>query len=352
VIADRFPKRKILYITQSVSGVLALILGALVATNVVKLWMVFILAFCLGLISAFDNPARQTFVVELVGEDELRNAVTLYSTLVNLSRIIGPAIAGVLISAVGLALCFILNGISYAAVVFMLVLIHADELRVSPQLGRAKGQLREGFQYMVSSPVLRNTLLMMVLIGTLTFEFQVSLPLIARFTFQGDARSYASLSMALGVGAVVGGLFIAGQRRNSIKSLVSRALFFGLAILLAAVMPSLALTILALIAVGVCSIAFTSLGNSILQLESTPQMRGRVMSFWAIAFLGSSTIGGPIVGWIGENAGPRWALATGGLAAVAAAILGWRTLLSLPKTKILLDRATLVAEPVPEEEKA
>jgi MFS family permease len=172
--------------------------------------------------------------------------------------------------------------------------------------------------------VLRSTLVMIIIIGSLTFEFQVSLPLIARFALNGDAGVYALLSMALGIGAVIGGLMIAGNRRISPAQLVSNALFFGLAILAAALMPTLALSLAALVVVGIFSISFTSLANSVLQLESSPQMRGRVMSFWAIAFLGSSTFGGPIVGWVGETAGARWSLAIGGLAALCAAALGWK----------------------------
>ena len=351
LIADRIQKRKILYLTQSIAGLLALILGTLVATNVIRLWMVYVLAFCLGLTNSIDNPARQSFVVELVGEDELKNAVTLYSTLVNLSRIIGPGIAGVLITTVGLAPCFIINGISYAAVVIMLNKINADELRISPPAARSKSQVREGFRYVLSNPILRTTLLMIVLIGTLTFEFQVSLPLIARFTFNGDARVYASLSMALGIGAVIGGLMIAGQKEVSPDRLVKGALWFGLVILAAAFMPSLPLTVLTLVVVGVFSIAFTSLGNSVLQLESTPQMRGRVMSFWAIGFLGSTTFGGPIVGLIGEYAGPRWALAIGGLAAISAAALGWRALGHVPVQMKIFDQKIDSPEPVTEEER-
>ena len=351
VIADRFQKRKILYLTQSIAGLLALILGTLVATNVIRLWMVYILAFCLGLTNSIDNPARQSFVVELVGEDELKNAVTLYSTLVNLARIIGPGIAGVLITTVGLAPCFILNGISYSAVVIMLYKIQANALRISPPAARSKSQVREGFRYVLSNPILRTTLLMIVLIGTLTFEFQVSLPLIARFTFNGDARVYASLSMALGIGAVVGGLMIAGQKEVSPERMVKNSLWFGLVILAAAFMPSLLLVALTLVLVGVFSISFTSLGNSLLQLESTPQMRGRVMSFWALGFLGSTTFGGPIVGWIGEYAGPRWALAIGGMAAVAAAVLGWRSLGHVPAQMKILDRKIESAKAVTEEER-
>ncbi len=325
-IADRFPKRKILYFTQSVAGLLALVLAALVFAGLIRLWMVFVLAFCLGLTTAFDNPARQSFVVELVGEEHLQNAVTLYSTLVNLARIIGPGLAGVLISTVGMAWCFLINGLSYAVVLWMLYRIRVGELHLSPAVLGSKARVRDGLRYVLANPLLRGTLLMILIIGTLTFEFQISLPLIARFTFEGDAQDYASLSIALGVGAVAGGVVIAGRKKVSPDRLVSGALFFGLAILLASVMPSLRLTALAMAAVGVFSISFTSQANTFLQLQSTPQMRGRVMSFWAIAFLGTTTIGGPVVGWFGEHIGPRWALGIGGLAAVCAALLGWRLL--------------------------
>jgi len=326
VIADRISKRKILYFTQSISGVLALILGVLVATGLVKVWMVYILAFCLGMVNVFDNPARQTFYIELVGPDNLRNAVTLYSTLVNLARIIGPAIAAALIASVGLAPCFIINGISYIAVVIMLGMMRAGELLITPPVPRAKGQLQEGFKYVASSNILGPTLLMMAIIGTLTFEFQVSLPLIAHSTFNGDASSYAFLSISMGVGAVIGGIFFASRKGIKPYKLVSASLLFGLAVLAAALMPSLLVTGLAMVLVGICSINFSSLGNTTLQLVSSPQMRGRVMSFWSVAFLGSTTIGGPIVGWFAQAVGARWGLALGGLAALVAAALGAVTL--------------------------
>jgi len=200
------------------------------------------------------------------------------------------------------------------------------ELHLTPPALGSKARVLDGLHYVLKNPLLRGTLLMILIIGTLTFEFQVSLPLIARFTFEGDAQDYAPLSIALGVGAVAGGMVIASRKKVSPDRLVSGALFFGLAILLASVMPSLRLTALAMAAVGVFSISFTSQANTFLQLQSSPQMRGRVMSFWAIAFLGTTTIGGPVVGWFGEHIGPRWALGIGGLAAVCAALLGWRLL--------------------------
>ncbi|MDR3577862.1 MAG: MFS transporter [Anaerolineaceae bacterium] len=333
VIADRLSRRKILFFTQSGSGILALILGFLVLTNLVQVWMVDLLAFSLGLISVLDNPTRQTFIMELVGPDNLRNAVTLYSTLVNLSRVVGPAIAGALIATAGLAPCFFINGISYVAVVIMLAQMHKDELILTPPAQPAKGQLRQGFKYVVSTPVLGSVLLMMAIIGTLTYEFQVSLPLIAQYTFKGDASSYAFLTSSMGVGAAAGGIFFASRKGITPKKLVSAALLFGISVLAAAFMPTLFLSGLALVFVGVCSINFSSIGNSTLQLSSSPQMRGRVMSFWSVAFLGSTTIGGPLVGWFGGVAGARWGLALGGLAALLAAGLGAFSLRNLPAPK-------------------
>jgi len=292
--------------------------------------MVYILAFCLGMVNVFDNPTRQTFYIELVGSDNLRNAVTLYSTLVNLARIIGPAIAALIIAVFGLAPCFIINGISYVAVVIMLGMMRADELLTTPPVPRAKGQIIEGFKYVTSTPIIGSTLLMMALIGTFTYEFQVSLPLIAQFTFKGDASSYALLTAGMGFGAAIGGLFFASRKGIQPYKVVSASLLFGLAVLISAFMPSLLLTGLALVFVGISSINFSSLGNSMIQLESSPQMRGRVMSFWSIAFLGSTTIGGPIVGWFAEVAGARWGLALGGIAALIATVLGAFTLRNVP----------------------
>jgi MFS family permease len=322
VITDRIPKRKILFFTQSVSGVLALVLGTLVATGLVRVWMVYVLASCLGLVNVFDNPTRQTFHIELVGPGQVRNAVTLYSILVNLARIVGPALAGILIETVGMAPCFFINGVSFVAVVSMLALMNPGELLTSPPVPASRGQIREGFRYVAATPALGSSLLMLAIIGTLTFEFQVSLPLLAQFTFKGDARGYAFLTSAMGLGAAMGGLCFASRKGFAPHKLVGASLLFGLAVLAAACMPSLALTGLAMVAVGVCSINFSSLGNSTLQLGSAPHMRGRVMSLWSVAFLGSTTIGGPIVGWAAEAAGARWGLALGGVAALAAAALG------------------------------
>jgi MFS family permease len=343
VIADRLSKRKILYFTQSALAILALILGVLVITGLVKVWMVYILAFCMGTVNSLDNPTRQTFYFELVGPKNLRNAVTLYSTLVNLARIIGPSIAGALIATIGLAPCFIINGISYSAVIFMLTRMRTSELFTTPPAPRSRGQLQEGFKYVISTPILGVILLMMAIIGTLTFEFQVSLPLLAQETFLGDASSYALLTAAMGLGAAIGGIFFASRKTGSPLKFASAALFFGLAVLATAFMPTLQFSAATMVLVGVASINFSTLGNSILQLESSPQMRGRVMSFWSMAFLGSSTIGGPIVGWFAELSGARWGLALGGIAALGAALLGGINFRRL-KTKATVEIEPLQAE--------
>ncbi len=339
VIADRISKRKILYFTQALSGILALILGVLTATGVVRVWMVYILALLLGIVTVFDNPARQTLYVELVGADHLRNAVTLYSTLVNLARVIGPALAAALIAGFGLAPCFIINGISYGAVIIMLAMMRSEELMVTPPLPRAKGQFQEALRYVAASPVLAGGLVMMGIIGMLTFEFQVSLPLIAQYTFHGDASSYAFLTGSMGFGSVVGGIAFAGAKNVVPRRLASAALLFGASVLAAAFMPSLVLSAMALVVVGIFSINFSSLGNSVLQLESSPQMRGRVMSFWTIAFIGTTTLGGPIVGWMGQTVGARWGLAIGGLAGLAAAGLGAIMMRNVPTDSVAAGKA-------------
>ncbi|NTW29261.1 MAG: MFS transporter [Coriobacteriia bacterium] len=334
VLADRFPKRKLLFVTQSCAAVLALALGALVAADMIRLWMVFVFALLLGCVNAVDNPTRQTFVHELVGAVTLRNAVTLNSLEVNLCRVIGPAIAGVLIASVGLASCFVLNGLSFIAALWSLWRMTGSELHRSALVKAAKGQIREGLIYARRTPLIFGVLMMMAIMGTLTYEFQVSLPLLAKFTFLGDASSYAALTSAMGVGAVIGGLSTAGRRSASAGALMLATLGFGVAMVALSLSPTITVAMLCMVVVGVCSITFMSLCNTILQLESTATMRGRVMSLWSVAFLGSTLIGAPVIGWIGEHLGPRWSIATGALAALAAATVGFYALRSVRRVDL------------------
>jgi MFS family permease len=347
VVADRFPKRRILYVTQAVSAVLGLLLGTLVATGAVRIEMVYLLALCLGAVSAVDNPTRQAFVLEMVGRDEIVNAISLNSTEINLARVVGPAIAGILIASVGLAACFLINGFSFLAVLAVLMAMRAEELRPTPLASRMPGQLRQGLQYVRASPVIRTILVMMAVIGTFTYEFSVSLPLFAEVTFGQGPATYAAMTAAMGLGAVVGGLYTASRGTGSPQRLISAALLFGGTVLLTAVAPSLPLALLALVAVGFCSIGFTSLGNATLQLATSAEMRGRVMALWTVAFLGSTPIGGPLIGAIGEHVGPRWALALGGVAAVVAAGLGAGVFRGQPEDAVPVGTAAGAQNPPP-----
>jgi len=309
--------------------------------------MVYLVALCLGAVSAVDNPTRQAFVVEMVGKDELVNAVSLNSTEINLARVIGPAIAGILIASVGLAACFLINGLSFLAVLAVLMAMRMEELRPTPLASQVSGQLRQGLRYVRASPVIRTILVMMAIIGTFTYEFSVSLPLFAEVTFRQGPATYAAMTAAMGLGAVVGGLYTASRGTGSPQRLISAALLFGGTVLLTAVAPSLPLALLALVAVGFCSIGFTSLGNATLQLTSSAEMRGRVMALWTVAFLGSTPVGGPVIGAIGEHVGPRWALALGGVAAVLAAGLGTGVFRRQPEDPVPTGTAAGKENPLP-----
>ncbi len=234
VIADRYPKRKILYASQTMAGLLGLTLGILVATGEVQMWMVDILAVLLGFVSVVDNPTRQSLILELVGPDQIRNAVSLNSTEVNLARVIGPTLAGILVSTVGLAACFIVDGLSYFAVIVMLMRMREDEMFLGQTVSRARGQLREGFAYAWANLPVRKTLIMMAIIGTFTYEFNVILPIFAEFTFDSGPSAYAAMTAAMGLGAVVGGLSVAGRVRTSQWSIVISAALFGCSVLLTA----------------------------------------------------------------------------------------------------------------------
>lgn len=344
VIADRYSKRKILYFTQAGAALLALILAVLVETDTVRLWMIYILAAIFGVINSIDNPARQTFVFEMVGRKELRNAVTLNSTEINLARVIGPAIAGAIIAGAGLALCFFINALSYVGVLVCLFLINSQELYAAEPVKKMKGQLREGFSYVWNTPVLRNVLIMMAIAGTLTYEFEVSLPLIAKFTFHGNAGDYALLTSAMGIGAVLGGLATASRRKTKSNEIIVTLFAFGTAVLLTAISPGLHLSIITMVIVGVFSIKFMTLGNTTLQLESAPEMRSRVMSLWTIAFLGSTPIGGPIIGWVSEHTNPRMGLAVSGFAAIAAGLFGLIVMKNRQKANTAETEGKLAAE--------
>lgn len=319
LVADRLDKRRLLYVTQSSAGVLALALGLLTALGVVRLWEVFLLATLLGFVNLFDNPTRQTFVIEMVGRDDLPNAVSLNSVLMNSARVIGPAIGGALIAFVGLAVCFEVNAASYLAVIVGLSLMRRGELHRSTPVPRAAGQLREGLRYVWRTPGLRDPLLLVAVVGTLAYNFQVVLALLAKITFHGGAGVYSLLTSLMGGGAVIGGLVVAARSRPDIHRLTMVGMGFGMFIVGVALSPSLVVAAVVIVPMGMLSIAFIATANATLQLRADPLMRGRVMALYAIAFLGTTPIGSPLVGWISQQASPRVALVVGGAATVVAA---------------------------------
>lgn len=319
IIVDKFEKRRILYITQSLFALTALVLSVLIFTDAIRVWMLFVTALVYGFIDVIDNPARQTFVHGMVGRDNIRNAVTLNSTQANLARAVGPLVAGSLIASVGIAFCFFANAVSYGAVLFVLSRMRQKEFLVENSERKAVGRVGEILSYVASVPLIRTVLLVMAAVGTLTYEFQVSLPLLAQSTFNGSAADYAALLSAMGAGSVAGGLFAASRHIIVPREFALSAFLFGLAICITAIMPTLSLAVIGMIFVGFFSINLTSLGNTMIQLEAAPHMRGRVMSLWAMAIFGSTLIGGPIVGFVGEFANARWALAMGGITAIIAA---------------------------------
>jgi MFS family permease len=321
VVVDRLDKRRLMIGLLIVMGAQAMALGVLTATGTVQLWQVYVLAFVLGTVSSVENPARQTFVLELVGPDNLRNAVSLNSVLVNVARAVGPALAGIVIATGGMAACFLLNAVSFAAVIGSLLRLDVAALTPTTPAPRAPGQLREGFDYVRRTPALGVPLLTMALIGCLAFEFQVVLPIVASETFAGDASTYGFLTAAMGLGAVIGGLCMAAWGRTGLWSLAVAAGAFGLAMLATALAPTLGFALLGMGLVGAASVAFQSTGNSTLQLNSAPHMRGRVMALWAVAFLGSTPIGGPIAGFVSQHFGGRAGLALGAAACLVAAAL-------------------------------
>jgi MFS family permease len=320
LIADRLDKRKLLYVTQASAGLLALAFGLLVVTGSAQISYVYVLAGLLGVVNLFDNPARQTFVSEMVGLDLLPNAVSLNSVVMNGARVIGPAIGGVLILTLGVSTCFMVNAASYVAVIVALTFMRTSELHPTKAVERAKGQIREGFRYVWSTPDLRNPLLSMAVVGVFAFNFTVTLPLLAKFTFDGGAGLYSSFLAAMGAGAVCGGLFTAHRSRPSQKLLALIGVIFGVLILAVAVAPTRTVAIFLLVPMGAASIAFIATNNAILQLRSEPSMRGRVMSLNATAFLGSTPIGAPLLGWISDATNPRVSLLVGGVATLAASV--------------------------------
>jgi MFS family permease len=319
VLVDRFSKRRVLLVTQFGLGIVSLLLGLAVLSNDVRLWQVFVLGIAFGTFSAADNPARQAFVSEVVGPSLIRNAVTFNATLVNVARMLGPTIAAVVVDSVGIGWCFVINAISFLAVIASLLALNTAKLHPTTSTPRGRGQLRAGFHYAVGIPDIIRPLLMMAVIGTFAFEFEVSFPLLAHDTFHRGADAYGWLLGAFGVGAVAGGVYALGQARTGVARLVRVAVGYAAAMALLAISPTLWVAVGPAVLVGVATILFLTTGNSTLQLSSDPHYRGRVMALWSVALVGSTPIGAPIIGVVSQAFDPRVAIGLGALACVGAA---------------------------------
>jgi len=320
LVADRVDKRRLLVGTQAAAGVLALVLGSVTALGVVQLWMIYVLALGLGAVNALDNPARRAFVVEMVGAEHVSNAVSLSSAMFMAARVIGPAIAGLVIAGFGVSWCFFANGVSYSAAVIAFLAMRENEFFSVEPIPRRKGQLREGLRYAWSTPALRLVLVLTAVIGTLAFNFQVVLPLLAKQTFSGGADTLGVLYASMSIGSVIGALVSAHEARATRRFVLGAALAFGAALVGAALAPTFALELLVLVPVGAAGIAFTAMANGVLQTETAPEMRGRVAALFTVAFLGSTPIGGPTIGWVSEQLGPRAGLWVGGIATLAVTV--------------------------------
>jgi MFS family permease len=345
LVADRVNKRQLLYLTQAAGGVLALVLGVLVVSHQVQLWQVYLLAALLGMVNVFDNPARQTFIMEMVGRDDLPNAVSLNTVVMNASRVVGPAIGGVIITVLGLGVCFFVNAASYIAVIVGLSMMRSAELHPTGTVVRAKGQIRDGFRYVWRTPSLRNTLLAVAVIGIFAYNFTVTLALLAKDTFHGGAGTYSVLTACMGIGAVAGGLIAAHRARPTPRLLQVLALVFGGLLAAVALAPDLVMAAVFIVLMGAASIGFIATANASLQLGADPAMRGRVMALYAMAFLGTTPIGAPLVGAIAQWTDPRVSLLVGAVATVlSAGILMWRHQARLVRSGRVADAEARSAE--------
>ncbi|MDP9433465.1 MAG: MFS transporter [Actinomycetota bacterium] len=320
VLADRYDKRTLIMGTQAAMGVLALALGALVVSGEVELWHVYTLALLLGLAAAVEVPARQSFVVEMVGPADLPNAVSLNSATFNSGRVLGPAVAGVLISQLGTGPVFLLNAASYLAVLLALSAMRVADLARSELVPRRRGQLREGLAYVRADPELLLPLVLVAVVGTFGLNFQVTMALIAKQTFERGAGAYGLLGTALAAGSLIGALLAASRSsRPRSRTLIGAALAFGVLEITVGLMPTYEAFLVMLIPTGIAILTFTTTANATVQLGARPDMRGRAMSLYVLVFLGGTPLGAPVIGWIASEFGPRWGLILGGVISIVAA---------------------------------
>jgi MFS family permease len=324
--ADHFDRRKLLMLTQAAQGALAFGLGVLTVAGVVQLWHVYLFAFLFGCATAIDAPVRQVFVSELVGDAELPNAVALNSTSFNLARMVGPAVAGLVIASVDTGWAFVLNGLSFVAVLVSLGYMRRDQLRAGPRAARTPGGLAAGFRYVWARADLRATLIMLFLIGTFGLNFPIFISTMAVSVFHAGASRYGALSSMMAIGTVTGALASARVSRPRFASMLATSLVFGIGCMIAALAPNYWTFGGALVMIGIASLMFLTTTNSLMQLSTEPAMRGRVVAIRLAVVLGGTPLGAPIVGWVADHWGPRWAIVVGAASGFAAAWVAARAL--------------------------
>jgi MFS family permease len=320
LIADRYSKRRILMATQALMGGLALVLGLLALTGVVRIWQVYLLAFALGMVTTVDNPTRQAFAVEMVGKNGMANAIALNSAVFNLARIVGPAAAGLVIAAVGTPMAFLINAASYGAVILGLKLMRPDELYQAPRAPRSPGQLRLTLDYVRARPQLWTTMLLVFFVATFGMNFQVTNALMSKAVFHTGASSFGLASTMFAVGALGGALVAARRSRPTLRLMVAMSFAFSVLEIATGLMPVFWMFALALIPVGLTMLTYTTASNSTTQLNTSAEMRGRVMGLYMMIFLGGTPLGSPLAGWIAEDFGPRISMISGGLISLVATI--------------------------------
>jgi MFS family permease len=321
LVADRSDKRRLLLIVQTIAMMQSFTLAVLAFSGHPPVLAIYGVAMIGGITVAFDNPARRAFVVEMVPEDDMHNAVSLNSALMTSSRVVGPALAGLLVATVGFGWCFLSDGLSYLAVLVALWMMRTEELRPAPVTPRAKRQVREGLRYAMSHTELWVPLTMMAVVGTLSYNFQTVFPLFATRDLHGTGTTFTLLFSVVSVGALMGALRTARRKRITVRAVAMASLGYGAAMTLMAFAPNELFAFIFGVGLGFTSIAFLTASTSIVQIESAPEMRGRVLALQAMLFLGSTPIGGPIVGWVSQEFGARYGIGLGAVAALGAG--GW-----------------------------
>src|SRR4051812_11082630 len=338
LVADRSDKRRLLLIVQAIAMLQSFTLAALAFSGSPPVWSIYLVALVGGVTVAFDNPARRAFVNEMVDEDDVQNAVSLNSALMTSSRVVGPALAGLLVATVGFGWCFLADAVSYIAVLIALYRMRTSELRRPPVTPKAKRQVREGLQYARRVPELRVPLVMMAVVGTLSYNFQTVFPIFATRELHGDGTTFTLLFSVVSVGALFGALRMARRTSADVRSVATASLGYGAAMAVMAIVPNQWFAYVVGVGLGVTSITFLVSSTAIVQLEAAPEMRGRVLALQAMLFLGSTPIGGPILGWVSDQFGSRWAIALGAVAALGAGLWGYlKSRTAVPAVAEVLD---------------